>query len=153
MTSTRADAAIESTVASMLRDLQRSAGIAAYLGVDLVDVSALERQLRVAGQRLAARWFTLTERNFCAGDGDRLASTLAGKEAVAKALGTGMRAGVRWTDIEILREPGGQPWVRLTGGAEARADALDVQSIAISLSHEGPYAVAVALGLPTGSRR
>lgn len=117
-------------------------------GVDVVDVDQLSRQLDAAGDRLHRRLFTRAERTFCASDMDRLATTLAGKEAVAKALGTGLRSGVRWTDIEIVREPAGRPVVVLHGRANDRAAALGVNHIAISLCHEGPYAIAVASAVP-----
>jgi len=110
----------------------------------VVDVAQLSRQLDTAGERLLRRLFTRGEQTLCAQDVDRLATTLAGKEAVAKALGTGLRSGVRWTDIEIVREPAGRPVVTLHGAARERAASLAIDDIAISLCHEGPYAVAVA---------
>jgi holo-[acyl-carrier protein] synthase len=117
------------------------------LGVDLVNMPDFDRQLRVVGTRLRERIFSIEERNFCGQDTQRLASTLAGKEAVAKVLGTGFRAGVRWTDVEILREPTGRPYTRLSGGAQRRARELGLQKLAISLCHEAPFAVAVAAGI------
>lgn len=121
---------------------------AVQVGVDLVDITQLERQLAAAGDRLARRWFTASERTFCGGDVDRLASTLAGKEAVAKVLRTGFRTGVRWTQIEIEREPDGSPVVVLHDVARRRAELLGLTGVAISLCHEGNLAVAVASALP-----
>jgi holo-[acyl-carrier protein] synthase len=120
----------------------------AHVGVDLVEIQMLTRLLQAGGARLSARWFTPAETAFCAGEHDRLAATLAGKEATAKLLGTGFRAGVRWTDIEVLRHSDGAPYVVLRGGAHRRAQKLCIASIAISLCHEGPFAVAVASGVP-----
>jgi holo-[acyl-carrier protein] synthase len=117
------------------------------IGVDVVEIDRFARQLNTVGERLATRWFTLAEREFCAGEPDRLAVTLAGKEAVAKVLRTGFRGGVRWTQIEILRESAGAPYVKLHGDAAQRASLMAIERIAISLCHEGPYAVAVAAGL------
>jgi holo-[acyl-carrier protein] synthase len=117
------------------------------MGVDVVDIDAFARQLAHGGDRLAARFYTRRERDFCAADADRLATTLAGKEAVAKALRTGVRGGVRWTEIEILREPSGAPYVVLTGSAAARASDQGVGRIALTLCHEPPAAVAVAVAL------
>jgi holo-[acyl-carrier protein] synthase len=117
------------------------------LGVDLVNMPDFDRQLRVVGTRLRERMFTIEERDFCGQDTQRLASTLAGKEAVAKVLGTGFRSGVRWTDVEILREPTGRPYTRLSGGAQRRASELGLRKLAISLCHEPPFAVAVAAGI------
>jgi holo-[acyl-carrier protein] synthase len=128
-------------------------GNASQIGVDVVEIDRFARQLKAAGERLAARWFTSAETDFCAGEPDRLAATLAGKEAVAKVLRSGFRGGVRWTQIEILREPAGAPYVQLRGAAAQRATLMAIERVAISLCHEGPYAVAVAAALQrTGSQ-
>lgn len=124
-----------------------------HVGVDVVDIDDFSRQLDAGGQRLAARWFTTAELAFCAGERDRLAATLAGKEAVAKVLGTGMRGGVRWRQIEILRRSDGAPLARLGGAARERADELAISHIAVSLCHESSVAMAVASGAPAKSRR
>lgn len=126
---------------------QTTTSVACAVGVDVVDMNVLARQLQRAGDRLAARLYTSAERRYCAGEIDRLATTLAGKEAVAKALGTGIRGGVRWTDIQILRESTGAPYVELTGIAASNARSLGVRGIALSLCHEPPAAVAVAVPL------
>src|SRR5262245_43229498 len=76
---------------------------AQQVGVDAVDITDFSRHLDVGGPKLAARWFTDAELQFADGDRDRLAATLAGKEAVAKVLGTGIRGPVRWKTIEVLR--------------------------------------------------
>ena len=70
----------------------------------------------------------------------------AAKEAVSKVLGLGVR-GVGWREIEIHRLPTGQPTVRLHGRAQARAEQLGMSRVAVSISHEGDYAVAVAFGV------
>jgi holo-[acyl-carrier protein] synthase len=72
----------------------------------------------------------------------------AAKEAVSKVLGLGVR-GVGWRDIEIVRLPTGQPSVKLHGRAATRAEQLGMARIAVSISHEGEYAVAVAFGIRT----
>ena len=70
-----------------------------------------------------------------------MASRFAAKEAVMKALGTGTR-GVRWKDIEVVRERGGPPRVALHGTAMARARRLGIEEMALTLSHSREYAVA-----------
>ena len=72
----------------------------------------------------------------------------AAKEAVSKVLGLGVR-GVGWRDIEIERLPTGQPSVRLHGRAAQRAEQLGMGRVAVSISHEGEYAVAIAFGIRT----
>jgi holo-[acyl-carrier protein] synthase len=143
---------MNSATAQMLPDTVRRATREAVapghslVGVDLVNMLDFERQLRLAGVRLRARLFSAQERDFCGADIQRLASTLAGKEAVAKVLGTGFRGGVRFRDIQILRTPTGRPYAKLTGGAQQRADAIGLHKLAVSLCHEPPFAVAVAMG-------
>ena len=124
-----------------------------HLGVDAVDIPTFARQLDAAGRKLAERWFTEDELTYANGERDRLAATLAGKEAVAKVLNTGIRGAVRWNTIEILRRPDGAPFVRLSAGARSRADQIGVGHIAISLCHEGSLALAVACGVPGESVR
>jgi holo-[acyl-carrier protein] synthase len=148
-----------SLIASLLeRDIERLADRviapgSEHIGVDVVDIPTLTRQLDRGGDRLAQRWFTEAELAFAAGDLDRLAATLAGKEAIAKVLGTGIRGAVRWTTIEILRRPDGAPYARLHAGARDRADELALESIAISLCHEGAIAVAIASGCASKAHR
>jgi holo-[acyl-carrier protein] synthase len=73
------------------------------------------------------------------------APRFAAKEAVMKALGTGIK-GVGWREIEVLPDPDGKPLVYLYGGARRRAEELGLGEIAISLSHSRDYALASAIG-------
>ncbi|MFC8920800.1 holo-[acyl-carrier-protein] synthase [Streptomyces sp. WAC05374] len=117
------------------------------VGVDLVPVSRVERLLAdnpAAEQDI----FTPREAGYCAAKRNRpahLAARFAAKEAVLKALGTGLGPGMRWTDVEIVNTPLGQPRVRLSGGAAERAARLGASSPEISLSHSGDYAIAHAV--------
>src|SRR5205814_5767142 len=77
---------------------------------------------------------------------ETLAGRWAAKEAVSKVLGLGVR-GIGWREIEVERLPTGQPAVRLHGRAEARARQLGMERIALSISHEADYAVAIAFGI------
>jgi holo-[acyl-carrier protein] synthase len=89
--------------------------------------------------------FTGRELGYCAGKRNRLAhlaARFAAKEAVLKALGTGLGPGVRWTDVEVVNTPLGRPRVRLNGGAARRAAQAGASSVEISLSHSGDYAIA-----------
>lgn len=122
---------------------------ARQVGVDAVDIDDFSRQLSAGGSKLARRWFTDGELSFADGERDRLAATLAGKEAVAKVLGTGFRGPVRWRTVEILRRADGAPFVLLHGGARDRASSLGIAEIAVSLCHESNMALAAAIGIPT----
>ncbi len=59
-----------------------------------------------------------------------------------KALGTGWRHGVRWRDIEVVREPSGKPTLHLEGVAREFADRMGVKSISITITHSGNFALA-----------
>lgn len=116
------------------------------LGVDLVEVARLRESPRA--ERLLARLFTPAELAETQGAARwlSLAARFAAKEAVVKALGSGLR-GMRWRDIEIRREPLGRPTVRLSGGAARRAEEIGVAEVLVSLSHTQEYAVAQAVAV------
>jgi holo-[acyl-carrier protein] synthase len=93
------------------------------IGSDLCDIRRIERSLGRFGERFTHRIFTPGEREKSERRAARAASyarRFAAKEACAKALGTGLRAGVFWRDMEVVNLPGGKPTMRLTGGALAR---------------------------------
>ena len=83
---------------------------------------------------------------------ETFAGRWAAKEAVSKVLGLGVR-GIGWKDIEVERLPTGQPAVRLHGRAAARAEQLGMARIALSITHESDYAVAIAFGVRTAGGR
>ncbi len=120
------------------------------VGADLVHVPRLAAALaRHAG--FSARVFTGDEIAYCERHVDpvpRYAARFAAKEAVLKALGTGLGRGMRWQDVEIVSGPDRQPRVRLHGAVAARARALGVGEVQVSLSHDGEYALAFAVTCP-----
>jgi phosphopantetheine--protein transferase-like protein len=147
-------AATSELVEMTLTNLARTAVVpsAKHLGVDIVDIADFARCLDTSGPKLATRLFTNAELRFADGEHDRLAVTLAGKEAVSKVLGTGIRGTVRWKTIEVLRREDGAPFVLLHEGASERARQLGIAEIAISLCHESTLAVAVASAAPTSPK-
>ena len=92
------------------------------------------------------------ERRYVRDRPETMAGRWAAKEAVSKVLGLGVR-GIGWRDIEIERMPTGQPAVRLHGRAAARAEQLEMGRIAVSITHESDYAVAIAFGVRTAGGR
>ena len=118
-------------------------------GVDLIEIERVRLVVDQQGERFLRRVFTAGELAVCAGRVESLAARFAAKEAVAKALGTGIwRQGVQWTDIEILRDAeSGAPQLRLHGAAEARSATLGVAEWSISLSHDQERAIAFVVGL------
>lgn len=113
-------------------------------GVDIVEMRRIQAALDRWGERFLQRIFTPQELAYCRGRVPQLAGRFAAKEAAMKALGTGRR-GVGWKQIEVHRETGGAPTLKLHGGAARRAEALGLRHFAISISHSRDYAVALAV--------
>ena len=116
-------------------------------GVDLIEIDRFTAAHLRYKQRLLARVFTPVE---LAENGENMASLaarFAAKEAVAKALGTGIGA-VTWQEIEICRGNSGEPILHLSGAARELADQHHLHSWSLSLSHTQSHAVAfvVAIG-------
>jgi holo-[acyl-carrier protein] synthase len=122
------------------------------LGVDIIKVARIRDALDRFGSRFAARVLTETERRYVRDRPETLAGRWAAKEAVSKVLGLGVR-GIGWREIEIERLPTGQPAVRLHDRAARRAEQLGMARIAVSISHEDDYAVAIAYGTRTTGGR
>jgi holo-[acyl-carrier protein] synthase len=118
------------------------------LGIDIIRVDRIRVALERFGDRFPRRILTDHEREYVRNRPENLAGRWAAKEAVSKVLGLGVR-GVGWREIEIVRLPTGQPSVRLHDRARRRADQLGIARIAVSISHEREYAVAVAFGIRT----
>ena len=117
------------------------------IGVDLVKISRIEK----AGnghQGFIDRVFTQKEQEYCKRQkfpAQHYAARFASKEAVLKAFGTGLSAGMKWTDIEVLHGEGGGPIVNISGAAKDLADLKGVKQILLSYSHDEGYAVAHAV--------
>jgi len=122
------------------------------LGIDIIKVERIRQTLARFGPRFSGRVLTPSEQRYVRDRPETLAGRWAAKEAVSKVLGLGVR-GIGWRDIEVERLPTGQPAVRLHGRAAARADQLGMIRIALSISHESDYAVAIAFGVRTAGGR
>jgi holo-[acyl-carrier protein] synthase len=122
------------------------------LGIDIIRVSRIKDSLARFGDRFTQRVLTPAEAAYVRGRPETMAGRWAAKEAVSKVLGLGVR-GIGWRDIEIERLPTGQPAVKLHGRAERRAEQLGMGRVAVSISHESDYAVAIAYGVRTAGGR
>jgi holo-[acyl-carrier protein] synthase len=122
------------------------------LGIDIIQVARIKATLAKFGRRFARRVLTESEDRYVRDRPENFAGRWAAKEAVSKVLGLGVR-GVGWTEIEIQRLPTGQPSVRLHGRAQQRAEQLGMERVAVSISHEAEYAVAIAFGIRTAGGR
>jgi holo-[acyl-carrier protein] synthase len=118
------------------------------LGIDIIKVERIKAAIERFGERFSNRVLTPTERRYVRGRPETFAGRWAAKEAVSKVLGLGVR-GIGWKDIEVERLPTGQPAIRLHGRAAQRAEQLGMGRIALSITHESDYAVAVAFGVRT----
>jgi len=118
------------------------------LGIDIIKIERIAAALKKHGDRFPRRVLTDNEQRYVRNRPQNFAGRWAAKEAVSKVLGLGVR-GVGWTEIEILRLPTGAPSVKLHGRAARRAEQLGMGRIAVSISHEGDYAVAIAFGIRT----
>lgn len=116
-------------------------------GVDLIDIERVQDAIERHGERFLQRVYTERELALCGEAVASLAVRFAAKEAVAKALGTGIGE-VRWQDIEILRDEARAPLLYLHGQAQTLAKSLGLQTWSLSLSHTRTQAVAfvVAVG-------
>jgi holo-[acyl-carrier protein] synthase len=115
------------------------------LGVDITEIDRIEAAIARRGRAFLERLFTPSEIRYCErhrNRAERFAGRFAAKEAAMKALGTGWARGVRWVDIEVVREPSGKPTLKLLGATRAIADALGVKNIALTITHDGNTALA-----------
>jgi len=115
------------------------------LGLDIAEIDRIEAAIGRHGAPFIERLFTPGEVAYCESHKNRFeryAARFAAKEAAMKALGTGWRRGVRWRDIEVTRETGGKPVLRLAGVARELADRLGVKNISLSITHSGNLALA-----------
>lgn len=118
------------------------------VGVDIINIDRVEKALQRWGRRFQNRIYTPAELAYCRGRVPEMAARFAAKEAVSKALGTGLR-GIAWRDIEVLPDRRGKPMVYLRGRAQARARELQLNSFSISLSHTRELAIAFVIAAAT----
>jgi holo-[acyl-carrier protein] synthase len=124
----------------------------AELGLDIIRVARIREALDRFGDRFSGRVLTPAEARYVRNRPETFAGRWAAKEAVSKVLGLGVR-GIGWREIEIERLPTGQPAVRLHGRAAARASQLGIERVAVSITHEREYALAIAFGVRTAGGR
>jgi holo-[acyl-carrier protein] synthase len=122
------------------------------IGSDITDVRRIAKVIERHGDRFIDRVFTAAERERAERRRNRVetyAKRFAAKEACAKALGTGLRAGVWWRDMGVVNLPSGRPTMVLSGGAKRRLDAITPAGhearIELTISDEGPMAQAFVI--------
>lgn len=118
------------------------------IGVDIVRISRIKRVVDRWGIRFIEKVFTEKETEFCNSRPrsiNAFALRFAAKEAFSKAIGLGMRQGIRWKDIEVFHYPTGKPGLRLSGKCLDIYRKLGLGNIYVTLSDEGDYGIAVVI--------
>ena len=121
-------------------------------GVDIIEIERIARAVARWNGRFLTHVYTEAELVLCRGRVPELAARFAGKEAISKALGTGL-SGVSWREMEVLADMRGKPLVSLYGRAAERAALLGLTEFAISLSHSRDLAVAMVVASATSPLR
>lgn len=114
-------------------------------GIDIVDITRFERFVQEGNQPLFNRLFTAGEIEYCVTrkrSAQHYALRFAAKEAFLKALGTGLREGLSWQDIEVVNDHYGKPELVISGEARHLFNRYGLKRCCLSLSHDGNCAVA-----------
>ncbi|HHT9130012.1 MAG TPA: holo-ACP synthase [Candidatus Brocadiaceae bacterium] len=118
-----------------------------YIGIDIIEIKRIER-LFSANEGFLKKVYTEKEVAYCKPKKNKyqhFAARFATKEAMFKALGTGWVGKMKWTDIELLNDGMGRPYVNLYGSVKELADQKHIKDISVSLSHCQDYAIAQVL--------
>lgn len=117
-------------------------------GIDITEIARFEKFVKEDNQPLFRRLFTRAELDYCFARklaAQHLALRFAAKESFLKALGTGLRDGISWLDMEVCKDELGKPFLELTGKAAERFAAAGAQRCHLSLSHDAGCAVAMVI--------
>ncbi|TVM05868.1 MAG: holo-ACP synthase [Halomonas sp.] len=118
------------------------------IGSDIARVGRFEQAMTRHGKRFSQRILGLEEQRVLdshAQPAGYLAKRFAAKEAFVKALGSGLRHGIQWADIQVLNDRLGKPYLQLDGLARAQVQTLEVSAMHVSLSDEADYALAFVI--------
>jgi holo-[acyl-carrier protein] synthase len=123
-------------------------GVNVAVGIDIIEVDRVRKVYEHHGERFLRRVFTEQEVLQCRGKVARLAGRFAAKEAISKALGTGMH-GVKWREMEVVQLRSGRPSVRLHGTAKLRAEQLGLSAFDVSIADLAQLSIAIAVAVQT----
>ncbi|HHI87923.1 MAG: hypothetical protein B1H05_02245 [Candidatus Cloacimonas sp. 4484_140] len=121
------------------------------IGTDIVEVERIKKELASHGDKFIEMLFTESERIYCtrtdnvAIRAQCFAARFAAKEAFLKALGSGLRGGLRWKDIEVVNNELGKPEIRMQNTAQEICEKAGINGIYVSLSHTKESAIAVVI--------
>jgi holo-[acyl-carrier protein] synthase len=135
-------------VAGLPAPLSPPQGVNIAVGIDIIEVDRVRKVYEHHGERFLQRVFTEREIQQCRGKINRFAARFAAKEAISKALGTGIH-GVAWREMEIVQLRSGRPTVRLHGKAKLRAEQLGISAFDVSMSDLAHFSIAIAIAAQT----
>jgi holo-[acyl-carrier protein] synthase len=118
------------------------------IGVDIVRINRVEKIIQRWGDRFVDRVFTSTEAEICynrSNSDSAFALRFAAKEAFSKAIGLGMKEGIKWREIEVFNYQSGKPGLRLHGASFQICHQANITGIHLSLSDEGEYCIAMVV--------
>ncbi|GAC1558149.1 MAG: hypothetical protein NVS2B2_16490 [Ktedonobacteraceae bacterium] len=121
-------------------------GVNIAVGIDIIEVDRVRKVFEHHGERFLKRVFTESEVLQCRGRAEKLAGRFAAKEAISKALGTGIH-GVAWREMEVMQLRSGRPSVRLHGNAKRRAEHLGLSAFDVSIADLAHVSIAIAVGV------
>jgi holo-[acyl-carrier protein] synthase len=133
-------------LAGLPAPLHTTRGVNVAVGVDIIEVDRVRKVYAHHGERFLQRVFTEMEVRQCRGKVTRLAGRFAAKEAISKALGTGLH-GVAWREMEVVQLRSGRPTVRLHGNAKKRAELLGLTAFDVSIADLQAFSIAIAVAL------
>lgn len=135
-------------VAGLPAPLTLPQGVNVAIGIDIIEVGRVRKVFERHGERFLQRVFTPIEVQQCRGKMTRLAGRFASKEAISKALGTGLH-GVAWREMEVVQLRSGRPSVRLHGKAKRRAELLGLSAFDVSIADLKEFSIAIAVAIQT----
>lgn len=133
-------------LAGLPAPLQTPQGVNVAVGIDIIEVERVRTVYERHKERFLQRILTEQEALQCRGKVTRIAGRFAAKEAISKALGTGIH-GVKWREMEIVQLASGRPSVRLHGIAKLRAYQLGLTAFDVSIADLAQFSIAIAVGI------
>ncbi len=140
-----------SGVAGLPAPLHAPQGVNIAVGIDIIEVDRVQKVYEHHGERFLRRVYTEAEIRQCRGKATRLAGRFAAKEAISKALGTGIH-GVAWREMEVVQLRSGRPTVTLHGNARRRAELLGLSAFDVSIADLQTFSIAVAVAVQTSGQ-
>ena len=135
-------------VAGLPAPLYPPQGVNIAVGIDIIEVGRVRGVFEKHGERFLQRVYTEREVLQCRGKATRLAGRFAAKEAISKALGTGLH-GVAWREMEVIQLRSGRPTVTLHGRAKLRAEQLGISAFDVSIADLAQVSIAIAVAVQT----